>query len=310
MTRSEATRRSLPAHAPVFPGAHILVVDDEQATRHTLAELLVRMGYQTVEAPCGQKALEHMARQRFDLVILDLKMPGMDGTEVLKAARELAPDTVFIILTGHGTLDSAIASIRHGAFDYLLKPHSIQTIVSAVEAGLAERQRRMHEDPVTLLEQALAGLKGAPPHPETAPPAEHILEATTFPKVQNFREGRVSTPDIRVDVLRRLVIARDHPVDLTPAEFDVLTYLMRHQNRIISCRELVAHVRGYDLDEREARLFVRSHVHRLRHKLEQDPARPSLIRTVRGYGYVFSTNQTETADAPGTGAESILGKPS
>lgn len=129
MTRSEATRRSLPAHAPVFPGAHILVVDDEQATRHTLAELLVRMGYQTVEAPCGHKALEHMARQRFDLVILDLKMPGMDGTEVLKAARELAPDTVFIILTGHGTLDSAIASIRHGAFDYLLKPQDRKSVV-------------------------------------------------------------------------------------------------------------------------------------------------------------------------------------
>lgn len=264
---------------PVFPGAHILIVDDEQATRHTLARLFERMGYRAAEAGSGRKALEYIARQRFDLVLLDLQMPGMDGTEVLKAARPLAQDTVFIILTAHGTLDSAIAGIRNGAFDYLLKPSPVKGILSAVEAGLAERQRRLRDqDPVVLLEQALANIKAATEQPEGPSSAERFLQAS----------------DITVDTLRRLVLAHGQPVDLTPTEFEILTYLMRHQDRVVSCRELVAHVRGYDLDERDARVFLRSHVHRLRHKLERDPARPRLIHTVRGSGYVIYAEPTET----------------
>jgi len=268
---------------PAFRGARILIVDDEQTTRHTLASLFERIGYHTAEAGSGQKALEYIARQRFDLVILDLKMPGMDGTEVLKAARPLAQDTVFIILTAHGTLDSAIDGIRHGAFDYLLKPSPVKGIISAVEAGLAERQRRLrHSDPVVLLEQALATIKTATQQPDPELPAERFLEAL----------------DITVDTLKRLVIVRGHPVDLTPTEFDVLTYLLRHQDRVVSCRELVAHMRGYNMDERDARVFLRSHVHRLRQKLELDAARPRLIHTVRGSGYVISADTPETQDPP------------
>jgi DNA-binding response OmpR family regulator len=264
---------------PVFPGAHILIVDDEQATRHTLVGLFERMGYRTAEAGSGRKALEYIARQRFDLVLLDLQMPGMNGTEVLKAARPLAQDTVFIILTAHGTLDSAVAGIRYGAFDYLLKPSPVKEIVNAVEAGLAERQRRLRDrDPVVLLEQALANIKTATEQPETPSATERFLQAS----------------NILVDTPRRLVLAHGQPVDLTPAEFDILTYLMRHQDRVVSCRELVVHVRGYDLDERDARVFLRSHIHRLRHKLERDPTSPRLIHTVRGSGYVIYAEPTGT----------------
>jgi len=282
------SRQSEPTTEPAFPGARILVVDDERMMRHTLAELFTRMGYQAAKAASGSKALEYLARQRFDLVILDLKMPEMDGTEVLKAARPLAPDTVFIILTAYGTLDSAIAGIRHGAFDYLLKPISVQEIVRVVEAGLAERQRRLrHKDPVVLLERALTSLKTAAQQPETS---SHISSST-----ERFLQTlqTLEAPDITVDTLKRLVAVRGQLVDMTATEFDILTYLMRHQNRIVSCRELVAHVRGYDLDERDARIVLRSHIHRLRHKVERDPARPRLIRTVRGSGYTISAEATE-----------------
>ena len=269
-----------PTSATAFPGARILIVDDERAACHTLAELFRRMGYQAVEADSGQAALKHIAHQRFDLVILDLKMPGMDGTEVLKAVRPLAPDTVFIILTAYGTLDSAIASIRHGAFDYLLKPSPVKEIVLAVEAGLTKRQQQQQrqEEPVALLERALANLKTAAQKPKRPPLAKRFLQV----------------PDITVDALRRLVVVRGQPVDLTPTEFDILTYLMRHCDRVVSCRELVAHVRGYDLDERDARLLLRSHIHRLRRKLKRDADRPGLIRTVRGSGYILSTEATKT----------------
>jgi DNA-binding response OmpR family regulator len=269
------TREQLePTAEPVLPGARILVVDDEQAVRHTLTKLFARMGYQTTEAASGQAALEQIAHQRFDLVILDLKMPEMNGTEVLKTARPLAPDTVFILLTAYGTLDSAIVAIRYGAFDYLLKPSPVQEIVQAVEAGLAERRRRRHlDEPVALLERALISLKTTAQQQETVTPVERFLQ----------------TPDVTVDTLRRIAVARGQPVDLTPTEFEILVYLMRHRDRVISCHELVAHVRGCELDERDARVFLRSHIHRLRRKLGGDLAGPGLIRTARGSGYIIST---------------------
>ena len=152
-------------HQPeqTFTGANLLVVDDEYAARRTLVNLLRHSGYKVTEASNGHSALELITRHRFDLVIVDLKMPDMDGTEVLAQARPLARDTVFIILTAFGTMDSAVAALRHGAFDYLLKPSSLQDIIRSVEAGLAERRRRLNpEDPVALLERALAGLKSAP----------------------------------------------------------------------------------------------------------------------------------------------------
>lgn len=265
------------ACAPVLPAARILVVDDEQAIRRTLAELFAHTGYQATEAASGRAALELMARQRFDLVILDLNMPGMEGTEVLQAARPLAPDTVFIILTGYGTLDSAIIAIRHGAFDYLIKPSSVREILHTVEAGLAERKRRLgQEEPTALLERALAGLKAAAQgQGSVAPPVERFLQVS----------------GVTLDALRRLAVVGGQPIELTATEFEILVYLIRHRNRAVSCRELVAHLRGYDIDEREARILLRTHIHRLRQKLERGPAGPHLIRTVRGSGYIIDATE-------------------
>ena len=261
---------------PVFPGARILVVDDEASIRRTLTQIFTRMGYQASEAASGQEALQQITSQRFDLVILDIRMPDMEGTDVLKSARPAAPDTVFILLTAHGALDSAIVAVRHGAFDYLLKPSPVQEIVRAVEAGLAERQRRLRrEEPVALLERALLNLKVAPEQRETLSLSERFLQ----------------TPNVTVDTLRRLAVVRGQPVDLTPTEFEILTYLLRHQDRIVSCRELVAHVHGCELDERDARPLLRAHIHRLRRKLEHDPSHPQTIRTVRGSGYIISATQ-------------------
>jgi DNA-binding response OmpR family regulator len=148
-----------------------------------------------------------------------------------------------------------------------------------VEAGLAERQRRLQSrDPVTLLERALANMKAATAQPEISSTTNRFLRAS----------------DLTVDTMKRLVLVGGQPVDLTPTEFDVLTYLMCNQDRVVSCRELVAHLRGYDLDERDARVFLRSHVHRLRQKLERDFSNPCIIHTVRGQGYIISSESTES----------------
>lgn len=251
---------------------HILIVDDERALRHTLSGVFRRMGYRIAEAASGEEALEQIARHAFDVVLLDLKMPGMGGTEVLRAARPLAPDTVFIILTAYGTLDSAIVAIRHGAFDYLLKPSPLGEIVRAVEAGLAERRRQKEEEPITLLERAIVGLRSAARRAEPSSSVERFLQV----------------PGLTVDVQRRLVVVDGRPVQLTPTEFEILVYLMRHRDRVVSPRELAAHLRGCDLDEREARTLLRSHLYRLRRKIERDPSSPRWLHTIRGSGYMFS----------------------
>ena len=263
---------SKPAAQPPLTGARILVVDDEDAIRTALGRLFTRLGHQVSEAASGPEALTHLARENFDLVILDLKMPQMEGTEVLQAAQAIAPDTVFIILTAYGTLDSAMIGVRHGAFDYLLKPSPVEEIVRAVESGLAERQRRLQrKDPLAMLEQALATIRSTSQQSETDPSGERFLQVR----------------GITLDTLTRLIVVDDEPVSLTATEFDILACLMRYRNRVVSCSQLVTSVRGYDVDEHEARALLRSHIHRLRHKIEPDPANPQTIRTVRGSGYII-----------------------
>jgi DNA-binding response OmpR family regulator len=254
--------------------AQILVVDDELRARCILVDLFNRLGYRASGAASGAEALECLSRQRFDLVLLDLNMPEMNGAEVLKIGRPLAPDTVFVVLTAHGTLDSAIVAVRQGAYDYLLKPSPTEEIIRVVQAGLGERLQRLRpDDPVLLLERALANLKNSTAHVSTTPLSERLLQ----------------TPTITVDTLKELVIVQDHAVELTKTEYDILVYLMRHRERVVSCSELVQHLRDYELDERDARTYLRSHVRRLRQKIEPDPDSQTLIQTVRGRGYIFST---------------------
>jgi len=263
-----------------FPDAHILVVDDERTMRRSLTEIFERVGYRTSAAASGQKALQYISERDIDVVILDLKMAGMDGTDVLRTARPIAPDTMFIILTAYGTLDSAIIGIRHGAFDYLLKPSPMKEIIHTVESSLAERQRRMDQNnPIALLEQALIDLKGETQRETRTSTTERFLQA----------------PGITLDTSRHLVVVRGDPVELTPTEFDILTYMMRHQNQVISCREIVAQIRGHDLDERDARTLLRSHIHRLRQKTELNPSEPALIKVVRGRGYLFAAQESPSA---------------
>lgn len=261
-----------------FPGAHVLVVDDERTMRRSLMEVLRRVGYEVSGAASGYKALQYLSEREIDVVILDLKMPGMTGDEVLKEGRRIAPHAIFIILTAYGTLDTAIAGIRYGAHEYLLKPSPVSEILHTVESALIEHQQHLdRSNPIALLEEALTKLK------ET----ERASQA-----VANKANRFLQVDDITVDTARRLVVVRGEPADLTSTEFDILCYMMRHPGRVLSCREIVESIRDQDLDERDARLLLRSHVHRLRQKIEPDPADPTFIETVRGEGYVFTGQES------------------
>jgi DNA-binding response OmpR family regulator len=149
----------------------------------------------------------------------------------------------------------------------------VEEILRVVRHALRVRRERTEEDtPVALLERALQGLKYTTPPVEETPQEERFLQSA----------------EITVDTHKHLVVVRDRVVDLTPTEFDILVYLMQHPGRVVPCRELVLHLRGCTLSERDARPLVRSHIHRLRQKVERDPTTPHLLLTIRGSGYLFT----------------------
>jgi DNA-binding NtrC family response regulator len=119
--------------------AHILVVDDEELYRQLLTTRLGRSGHRVSEAADGESALEIAQQSVVDLVLLDIKMPGIDGIEVLKRLKVLDPQVEVVILTGHGDVDSAISAMKLGAFDYLSKPYKLTELDLVVERALEKR---------------------------------------------------------------------------------------------------------------------------------------------------------------------------
>lgn len=122
--------------------ASLLVVDDEQGVRDMMAFALSRRGFNVETAEGGLAAIEALRRRRFDLAITDLKMPGMDGVETLSALHALDPDLGVIILTGYGTIDTAVACLKLGAFDYLQKPFEMEELAALLQKALEERRFR------------------------------------------------------------------------------------------------------------------------------------------------------------------------
>lgn len=116
----------------------ILVVDDELFVRELLLEFLSAQGYEVSLADSGEKAVELMQTQPADLVLVDLKMPGINGIETLKQIKKIAPDILAIIMTGYPTIESSIEALRHGAYDYVIKPFKLDDLKSSIERALRE----------------------------------------------------------------------------------------------------------------------------------------------------------------------------
>src|SRR5215470_7302968 len=127
---------------PEPESANILVVDDEGAIRYSISKTLQRVGYQVSAAASGEEALEMLEEQNFDVVLTDIRMPGLTGVELLAKIKEKAPDAIVILMTGYASLGTAVESLRLGAHDYLIKPSSSQDIRQSVARGL-ERARNL-----------------------------------------------------------------------------------------------------------------------------------------------------------------------
>jgi len=265
-----------PSSGPLQKHERILVVDDESAIRLVICDALETQGYQVVTAANAAEALRACEQQTFDLALVDLKMPGpMDGIDLLSMMANRWSETVVIMMSGYGSLDSAISALRKGALDYITKPASMSQIVESVERGLTKRREEFrHQQLISQIEETLRELK----RERAASVQSSSADAERF----------VQTSEITIDRHKRLVVRGEQAIELTATEFDLLDYLARHTNRVVTASELVKATQGYELSEMDARPMVRVHIRRLRQKLECDPDNPHTIVNVRGKGYRFT----------------------
>lgn len=234
---------------------NILVVDDEPVARQSLTDILKLEGYTVSSAPNGQAAVEFVRTHAVDLMIVDLRMPGMDGLEVVQVVNQNSPDTEVILLTAHGSIETAIQALRLRIHDYLLKPASPAQIIASVKKGLSRRGRSRN--------------------------AQNAAELEGGQEIFNLKDGT------SVDLARRQIRQKNKIDHLTPAEGRLLRVLLENPGKVFSHRELVLLVQGYDTSQREAPEILRPLVSRLRHKLEIFPSLSKKIVSVRGTGYLY-----------------------
>ena len=236
----------------------ILVVDDEPVARQSLTDILKLEGYNVAAVANGQAAVEFVRTHPVDLMVVDLRMPGMDGLDVIQVVNQASPETEIVLLTAHGSTDTAIQALRLRIHDYLLKPAAPAQVIASVKKGLARRTNRL---------RAKGGVEAG--------------DSGDALNVFTLSDGTT------VDLLRRQINAGRKVEHLTPAEGRLLRILMENEGKVFSHRELVLLVQGYDTSQREAPEILRPLVSRLRHKLEQFPLLSERVASVRGTGYVY-----------------------
>lgn len=239
---------------------NILVVDDEPVARQSLSDILKLEGYSVVSANNGQIALGIVRSQPIDLMVIDLKMPGMDGLEVIQVLNQIAPDTEVILLTAYGSTDTAIQALRLRIHDYLLKPASAAQIIASVKKALLRRSAKINSQSAVEL------------HPDETGEVYLLKDGTT------------------IDLNRRQIRYKNKIEHLTPAEGRLMSVFMENAGKVFSHRELVLLVQGYDTSQREAPEILRPLVSRLRNKLDLFPLLSEKIVSIRGTGYLYEGN--------------------
>jgi DNA-binding response OmpR family regulator len=230
---------------------HILLVEDDEAIADTLRLHLEQAGYRLSHERDGHAALAAVARERWDLVLLDLMLPGVDGWDLCRHVREHHAGVPVIMLSARSAEAHRVLGLELGADDYLAKPFSMLELVARVRALF----RR--------IEQLRA-----------QQPAAAVLH---FGRGERFR----------LDTAERRLFDGGTPVPLTQREYELLAFLVRHAGRTFGRDELLRRVWGAGFDGFEH--TVNSHINRLRNKLEDNPREPARIVTVWGMGYRFES---------------------
>jgi len=223
-----------------MPISRILVVEDESKVARALCEGLERQGHEVVIAPNGEEGFFLVNAEEFDLVILDLMLPGRDGLQVLSTLRKRGLETPVLILTARDAIEDRVEGLDKGADGYLVKPFAFPELLARVRALL----RRTEQGP------------------------------------------QLKLADLEMDVMTRKAKRRGQYLELTAREFELLEYLLRHKEQVVSREMLARHVwkesaRATPLDN-----VMDVHINRLRRKVDE-PFDRKLIHTVRGLGFVL-----------------------
>jgi two-component system alkaline phosphatase synthesis response regulator PhoP len=225
----------------------VLVVDDEQTLRETLAETLTQDGLRVVTAANGREALERFRADPPDLILLDLMLPELSGIEVCRIIRRESAVPILMLTARDSEIDKVVG-LELGADDYVTKPFSLRELQARVRA---------------LLRRADAPTAGQGTGPTPA----------------------VELGSVTVDLAGHRLLRDGEPLPVKPKAFELLAFLLRHPGQVFGRDQLLERVWGYDYAGETRTVDV--HVHWLRSKLEDDPSSPRLIQTVRGVGYVF-----------------------
>jgi DNA-binding response OmpR family regulator len=274
--------------AAMLPTVKILIVDDEANIRASLKEMLTQDGYQVVTADCGEAALELISEttERFDVALIDLKMRGVGGIEVLRALRQTSPDTVTIVLTAHASLETAVEALRQGAHDYLFKPCKPAELRESIRRGILNQQETRDRDLLDRIGEmanSLEDIRTTLARRVERPPSAVVQPADREERKRFLQRGRLI-----VDSLRHLITLDNYLLDLSPTEFDLVSYLISEAPRVVSSQELVREVQGYESEQWEASETVRQHIYRIRQKIKESTGQTDIIRTVRGVGYTIA----------------------
>ncbi len=266
--------------------AQILVVEDDATTRMSIVAILDSVGYQVAAAINGEEAIALLQQaaddgRPFDVVVTDIRMGTVDGVEVLYAARKHIRPPEVIILTGYGTMDTSIAALRAGAYDYLIKPckpdELLKYVTSAIERHQAELRR---EHAIRMITHALGQLcdedMPAPPtNPEPTPVGAEPAEARA-------PERYLQIGELQIDTFRHTVSHNQQTVHLTPIEYDLLACLGHAQGRVMGYSEIVQQTHKHEADKTEAQGLLKTHIQNLRRKIGSD-----YIVSIRSTGYML-----------------------
>jgi DNA-binding response OmpR family regulator len=247
----------------------ILVVDDEDVTRLTLLRILQLEGYEVVGVENGVAALEELNRCPYDGMIVDIKMPGMNGMELVEKVIEQIPRIPIVVLTAYGSFETAVQALRMQVVDYLVKPASAETILTSIKRALQSNN--------TSGEQKSVGEVNDSPYDVTHQKDTLNLETTVI---------RLSN-GVMIDCGRRRISWNEEAIHLTPAETKLIAILLANNTLVLKHQELVEKIYGYKVGGEESARILRPIVCRLNKKLEQTPGGDNWIKNVRGKGYLL-----------------------
>lgn len=247
----------------------VLIVDDEQSILTLLKYSLEKEGYEVIQAMDGMTGLELATNNQLDFIILDLMLPKMDGMDVCKNLRQNKIHTPILMLTAKDDELEKIIGLELGADDYMTKPFSPREVLARMKA---------------ILRRASYSVPSVEP---TTPNSKQEITLTSE-SVGNFKDENVEiikAGDIEIHVNDYVVYVRGESIEMTPKEFELLTYMARRVNRTLSREQLLQKLWRFDYAG-ETRI-VDVHVSHLREKIELDTKKPEYIITVRGFGYKF-----------------------